>query len=79
MWTRQALAARVEKLAEEHEGQELVDAVVQFGEQLADDERALLGKVLLEQARQRSPKEETSEYPRWQVILPRIGPRRRAQ
>jgi hypothetical protein len=72
MWTREALEARVAKLAEEHEGQELVDAVVAFGEQLDDGERELLGKVLLERAPSRSPKDETEEYPRWRVILPRF-------
>ncbi len=79
MWTRQALEARVAKLAEEHEGQELVDAVVRFGEQLDESERELLGKVLLERAPQRSPRDETEDYPRWRSILPRIAPRRRAE
>lgn len=79
MWTREAIEARVAKLAEEHEGQELVDAVVAFGEQLDAHERDVLGKVLLERAPQRLPREEVQEYPRWRVILPRIRPRRRAQ
>ena len=77
MWTRQAIEARVAKLAEQHEGQELVDAVVAFGEQLDDGERELLGRVLLERAPHRTPREETEGYPRWRSILPRIG--RRAQ
>ncbi len=79
MWTRQALEARVAKLAEEHEGQALVDAVVRFGEQLDEAERELLGKVLLERAPQRTLREEVDEYPRWRVLLPRFGGRRRAE
>jgi hypothetical protein len=76
MWTREALETRVAKLAEEHEGQQLVDAVVRFSEQLDDGERELLGRVLVERAPTRSAKEETTDYPRWQVILPRIRARR---
>lgn len=76
MWTREALEARVDKLSEEHEGQELVDAVVRLGEQLDDGERELLGRVLLERAPGRSPKEETADYPRWHVILPSIRAKR---
>jgi hypothetical protein len=72
-WTREALTARVEKLAAEHEGEELVAAVQAFAEQLDDDERELLGRILLERAPQR--KGVTADYPKWSVILPR--PRRR--
>ena len=77
VWTREALEARVEKLAEEHEGPALVDAVVRFGEQLDDAERELLGRVLLERAPQRSPARETEQYPRWRAFVPQIGPKRR--
>jgi hypothetical protein len=74
-WTRAALEARVAKLAEEHEGEELVAAVAAFAEQLDEDERELLGQVLLEQAPRR--RGVTHEYPKWSVILPRVRPRRR--
>jgi hypothetical protein len=67
MWTRQALEARVDKLAEEHDGEELVDAVRRLGEQLDDDERELLGRILLE----RAPAPRVRDYPRWQMFLPR--------
>lgn len=68
MWTRAALETKVEKLATEHEGEALVDAVRRFGEQLDADERALLGQVLLE----RAPRAHIPpDYPRWAVILPR--------
>jgi hypothetical protein len=66
-WTRPALEARVAKLAEEHEGEELVEAVQEFGEQLDEDERELLGRILLE----RAPRVALGDYPRWQMIFPR--------
>lgn len=66
MWTRQALEARVDKLAEAHEGEGLVEAVRRFGEQLNDDEREVLGRILLE----RAPKPEVEDYPRWRMFLP---------
>ena len=74
-WTRAALEARVAKLADEHEGEALVAAVAEFAEQLDDDERELLGRVLLEQA----PRREgvTADYPKWSVIIPRAKKRRR--
>lgn len=68
-WTRAALEARVAKLAEEHEGEELVAAVAAFAEQLDADERELLGRVLLEQAPRR--RGVTHDYAKWSVILPR--------
>jgi hypothetical protein len=54
-WTREAIVARVEALRGEHDGPALVGAVREFGEQLDDDERAVLGDVLLEQARRERP------------------------
>ena len=74
-WTRAALEARVAKLAEEHEGEELVAAVAAFAEQLDDGERELLGQVLLEQAPKR--RGVTADYPKWSVILPRARKRGR--
>jgi hypothetical protein len=74
-WTRAALEARVDKLASEHEGEEFVAAVRNFGEQLSESERDLLGRVVLERARMRSG--VTAKYPRWSVIMPR--PRRRSR
>ena len=41
-WTRAALEARVDKLAEEHEGDEFVESVRTFADQLSDEERELL-------------------------------------
>ena len=38
-WTRAALEARVDKLAAEHEGDEFVEAIREFAEQLSDGER----------------------------------------
>lgn len=73
-WTRAALEARVAKLAREHEGEELVAAVSAFADQLDDDERELLGSILLEQAPRR--KGVTADYPKWSVLLPRPKSRR---
>ena len=50
-WTRVALAARVEALADAHAGAELVDAVQRLANGLDRRERELLGAVLLERAR----------------------------
>jgi hypothetical protein len=67
-WTRAALEARVDKLAEEHDGEELVTAVSAFAEQLDEDGRQLLGRILLERAPRRAG--VTADYPRWRAILP---------
>lgn len=75
MWTRAALEARVEKLTSEYEGAELIEAVVGFSQQLDQEERGLLGQILLERAQARTPADLTRDYPRWSVILPR--PRRK--
>jgi hypothetical protein len=74
-WTRAALEARVAKLAEEHEGEAMVAAIAEFAEQLDEEERALLGQVLLEQAPKR--RGVTADYPKWSVILPRARKRGR--
>jgi len=71
-WTGAALEARVDKLAEEHDGEELVQAVSAFAEQLGEDDRRLLGRILLERAPRRAG--VTVNYPRWRAILP---PKRR--
>jgi hypothetical protein len=74
-WTREALETRVDKLAAEHEGDELVVAMQAFADQLGDHERELLGRVLLERAR--AGRGATHDYPKWNVILPRPRRRRR--
>lgn len=50
-WTRAALAARVDALAEEQSGPALVESVQRLAAELRDDEREVLGQVLLERAR----------------------------
>ena len=72
-WTRAALEARVDKLAAEHQGDEFVESVRRFAEQLNDEDRELLGRVVLDRA-PRDPR-VTVKYPKWSVILPR--PRRK--
>ncbi len=74
-WTRAALEARVDKLAAENEGDEFVESVRRFAKQLSDDERELLGRVVLDRARTQTAG-LTTKYPKWSVILPR--PRRRS-
>jgi hypothetical protein len=74
-WTRAALEARVDKLASEHEGDEFVESVRRFAEQLSEQERDLLGRVVLDRARTRTG--VPANYPKWSVILPR--PRRRSR
>ena len=76
-WTRDALETRVAKLAEEHEGEELVAAVKAFAEQLSQEERDLLGWVLMKQAPKWRGITEEYAWQRWSVILPRIRKRRR--
>ncbi len=46
-WTRPALAARVESLKEKHSGDEFVQAVVEFADQLDQEDRKTLQAVLL--------------------------------
>ena len=67
----------MEKLSEEHDGDELVTAVSAFAEQLDEDDRQLLGRILLERAPRRTG--VTLNYPRWRAILPPLKkpPRRR--
>ena len=60
-WTRAALEARVDKLAAEHAGDEFVESVRAFADQLSDDERELLGRVVLDRA-PRDPR-VTVKYP----------------
>jgi hypothetical protein len=49
-WTREAIATRVEGLAREHRGPELVAAIQAFADGLGEGERQLLAEVLLERA-----------------------------
>ena len=74
-WTRAALEARVDKLAEEHDGEAFVEAVRAFSTQLDADDQELLGRILL--ARAPRPHGVTQDYPRWSVILPRAWRRPR--
>jgi len=46
-WTRPALAARVESLREKHSGDDFVQAVVEFADQLDQEDRKTLQAVLL--------------------------------
>jgi hypothetical protein len=52
-WSRRQLSERVDALAVEHEGEAFVTAVEGFAAELGEDERALLGEVLVERAGER--------------------------
>ena len=53
-WTKEAIGARVDQLAGEHEGQAFVDACRAFSEQLDSKERNVLQDVLMARAKLRS-------------------------
>jgi hypothetical protein len=54
VWSKEAIGARVDQLARDHEGDAFVTAVETFGrEQLDDRERTLLYDVLMERAKLR--------------------------
>lgn len=65
MWSREAIAVRVDALRAEHSGEELVEAVRLFAEQLGDDERVVLGEVLLERAAEQRPSLAGVRRPSW--------------
>ena len=79
MWSREAIAVRVEALAEKHEGTALIEAVARFSEQLDDDERAVLGQVLLERAGAQRPSLEDVRREGWLQRRLRRLERRRAE
>jgi hypothetical protein len=59
-WTREKLDERVEELADVHEGDEFIVAVARFAdEELAPDERDLLGRILLQRADEEHVFQET--------------------
>jgi methylase of polypeptide subunit release factors len=47
-WTRPALTTKVESLKEKHSGDDFVQAVVEFADQLDSEDRKTLQAVLLE-------------------------------
>jgi hypothetical protein len=79
VWTREAIAVRVAALADEHHGPALIEAVSRFSEQLDDDERAVLGEVLLERARAEPPSLEGIQREGWLQRRLRRLERRRAE
>ncbi len=79
MWSREAIAVRVEALAERHQGTALIEAVARFSEQLDDDERAVLGEVLLERAAAERPSVEGVRREGWLQRRLRRRERRRAE
>ena len=49
-WSKEAIGARVDQLAGEHEGEAFIDACRQFSEQLDERERRVLQDVLMKKA-----------------------------
>ena len=71
-WSRRLLEERVDELAAEHEGVAFADAVRDFAAELGDEERAVLGEVLLERARARGELDyglvRRIDEPRWKLF-----------
>ena len=71
-WSRRTIEERVEALAEEHEGRAFVEAVERFARELTDEDRAVLGAVLVERAKERGSLDyglvRRIEEPRWNLF-----------
>jgi hypothetical protein len=71
-WSRRQLSERVDALAAEHEGEAFVAAVEGFAAELGEDERALLGEVLVERAGERGDLDygliRRVDEPRWKLF-----------
>jgi hypothetical protein len=52
-WSRRTIAERVDELAAQHEGRAFVEAVERFSVELGEEDRTVLGEVLVERARER--------------------------
>jgi hypothetical protein len=52
-WSRRQLSEQVDALAADHEGGEFVEATERLALELSEEERELLGEVLLERADER--------------------------
>jgi hypothetical protein len=71
-WSRRQLSERLDELAAEHEGAAFVAAVEGFAAELGEDERALLGEVLVERAKERGDLDygliRRVDEPRWKLF-----------
>ena len=71
-WSRRAIEERVDELAAEHRREAFADAVQAFAAELRDEERAVLGEVLLERARERGDLAyglvRRIDEPRWKLF-----------
>ena len=73
--TRRELEERVDELAAQHEGQDLVKAVEKLADELSAPERELLAEVLLERGRDHAAEHyaeqtERMRAARWRVLFP---------
>jgi hypothetical protein len=71
-WSRAQLSTQLDVLAAEHEGGAFIAAVEQFASELGDEDRALLGQVLLERADERGGFDyglmRRIDEPRWKLF-----------
>ena len=71
-WSRRQLAERVDVLAAEHEGEAFVAAIQALAAELAEDERAVLGEVLVERASEHGDLDygliRSVDEPRWKLF-----------
>lgn len=75
MTTRRQIEEQVAVLAARHTGPALVEAVRELAEELSDQERKVLGEVLLERGREQGAEQygeltKRMRKARWRVILP---------
>jgi hypothetical protein len=84
--SRRELEERVTQLAASHDGDAFVDAVRALAGELSDDERELLGEILVERSTAHGAESyaeltERMRAAKWHVVLPppRERPRPRAE
>jgi hypothetical protein len=72
IWSRRQLSEHLDALAAEHEGPAFVEAIERFAAELRDEERELLGEVLLERADERGGFDygliRRIDEPRWKLF-----------
>ena len=71
-WTKEAIGARVDQLAGEHQGDEFIEACRRFSEQLSDKERGVLQDVLMAKANLRGRIREAARQRRQDAWLKRM-------
>lgn len=71
-WTREQLSSEVDRLAAEHQGRAFVEAVERFAAELDEQDRALLGQLLVDRADERGGLDygliRRIDEPRWKLF-----------